>query len=153
VRLLSWVLSGPRWLSSEKHSNQSEAVARPWRCPDRTPNVWLFLGPDVVLAHGLASAVTCRGADHGQLDAPPAASLRHDLAGNGPLKTGDRPVPRRRRVPPTANRRFPMPEYSRRPADFRLDYRAAFRSDCKDRSSVAPSSLARPRIGPRIVSE
>jgi hypothetical protein len=42
VRLLSWVLSGPRWLSSEKHSNQSEAVARPWRCPDRTPNVCYF---------------------------------------------------------------------------------------------------------------
>jgi hypothetical protein len=55
----------------------------------------LFSGPGVFVAHDLASAVACRGADQRQGDAPPAASLRHDLTRSRPLKTGDRPVPRR----------------------------------------------------------
>ncbi|MGA7374654.1 MAG: peptide-methionine (R)-S-oxide reductase [Methyloceanibacter sp.] len=67
----------------------------------------LFSGPCIFFAHDVAAfAVAPAGADHRQLDAPPAASLRHDLTGIGPLKTGDRPVPRRGRVAITLQRPF-----------------------------------------------
>ena len=69
----------------------------------------LFSGPDVFVAHDLAFAVASPGADDRQLNVPPAASLRHDLTGTGPLKTGDRPIPRRGRVAITGQRPFGVP--------------------------------------------
>jgi hypothetical protein len=41
----------------------------------------LFSGPDVLVAHDLAFAVACPGANDRQLNVPPVASLRHDLTG------------------------------------------------------------------------
>jgi hypothetical protein len=41
----------------------------------------LFSGPDVLVAHDLAFAVACPGANDRQLNVPPVTSLRHDLTG------------------------------------------------------------------------
>jgi len=77
----------------------------------------LFSGPDVFVARDLAFAVACPGANDRQLDVPPAASLRHDLTGTGPLKTGDRPVPRRGRIAITHKRPFVVPRCADIPDD------------------------------------
>src|SRR4029079_19008718 len=96
---------------------------RPWRTSrTSTPLIaqgvrHLFSGPDVFVAHGLASAVACPGTNDRQLDVPPAASLRHDLTGTGPLKTGDRPVPRRGRIAITHKRPFVVPKCADIPDD------------------------------------
>ena len=112
----------------------------------------LFSSPDVFVAHDLAIAVACRGANHRQLYAPPAASLDHDLTGIWPLKTGDRPIARRGRVAITRQRPFVVPRFPDVPEDRQIfDWRPAqpFARITNIGLPFRRLSRARPRIAPR----
>src|SRR5262249_7823851 len=102
----------PRWGAAIAKPFRKEPPPRPKTiCHHPGGALSLFSSPDVFVAHGLAIAVACRGANHRQLDAPPAAALHHDLTSIGPLKPGDRPIARRGRVAITRQRPFVVPRF------------------------------------------